>query len=216
MLSPARTSILSNARTLLLNRRYFSSIAVTSRSHVFTGLHKNDFLRSNGNNLAQTFYCLKQRGLRTKAKTFDAKPSDSSDDDTKPISYWDDRDKWKEAQKKELQKLDKIVANWQQFGSYQEWRKALLAAYNEYEEKFYTKNERVLFYAIGLIFVLGSYLAYKWWSQRNNAPSQTGSHLTWNALSPPAIESDFEKKELKTGNEFDLNAPSPTAVDWDE
>ncbi|KAI1706212.1 helicase associated domain (HA2) domain-containing protein [Ditylenchus destructor] len=83
MLSPGRNSVLSNARTLLLNRHYSSSIAVTSRSNVFAGLHKNDFLRSNVDNSAQAFLCLQQRGLKTKEKTFDAKPSNSSSNDEK-------------------------------------------------------------------------------------------------------------------------------------
>ncbi|KAI1706214.1 hypothetical protein Ddc_15404 [Ditylenchus destructor] len=227
MLSPGRTSILSNARTLLLNRRYSSSIAVTSRSNVFTGLHKNDFLRSNGDNSAQAFHCLQQRGLRTKAKTSDAKPSDSSSNDSEPLekirNYFrklnpeaaNDLDKWVEAEKEAFKKIDKIVANRQQFGSYEEYLKAYSAANKEYGEKMFTKNERILFYTIGLILVLGlPYLAYKlvrrMWSQNKNPPSQTGSHSTWNALSPPVIESDLEKKELKTGNEFDLNALLPT------
>ncbi|KAI1701330.1 hypothetical protein DdX_16166 [Ditylenchus destructor] len=52
-------------------------------------------------------------------------------------------------------------------------------------------------------------------SQPKNASSQSGSHSAWNAPSPRPVDSDLEKKELKTGNEFDLNAIFPTATESD-
>ncbi|KAI1706213.1 hypothetical protein Ddc_15403 [Ditylenchus destructor] len=223
MISLCRSSTLGNARTLLLNRRYSSSIAVTSRSNVFAGLHKNDFLRWNGDNSAQTFLCMQQRGLRTKEKTSDAKPSDSSSNDSEPnlgrISTF-------------FRKIREILTNPRQFRSFKEIRNAVFAAErelagtNRFLLMFVNISERItpedpkkvvlLFIIVNLI---SGYLAYTYSStqhkkaQRKNAPSQSGSHSIWNASSSMAIDSDFEKKELRTGNEFDLNALLPTEND---
>ncbi|KAI1706215.1 hypothetical protein Ddc_15405 [Ditylenchus destructor] len=214
MLSPGRTSIILNARTLLLNRRYFSSIAVTSRYNAF-GLHKNDFLRSNVDNSPQAFLCMQQRGLRTKEKTSDEKPSNSSSDGSKPDF---------ERLKILTQKIGDIMTNPQQFRSFKDFRNALFTAYREfagtnrfllitadvYEKLIPEEPKKVSYYlVVVIIFYLtlayAVYLAYKLvrriWS------------LLKNALSPPAIESDLEKKELETGNEFDLNALLQTESD---
>ncbi|KAI1706216.1 hypothetical protein Ddc_15406 [Ditylenchus destructor] len=200
MLSPGRTLALSNARisihsnTPLLNRRFSSSIAVTSRSNVYFGFHKNDFLRSNGDNSAQVFLCLQQRRLNTKAKASDAKPSDSSNNDREH-----------KLERKVIRKMRDIVANSPQFGSFQKIRNAILmplrklAGTNRFLLMIENKFERLipehpmkavaLFFIVRLVkltLVLGLlYLAYKLvrrvWLQKKNA------------LFPTAVDNDLEK-----------------------
>ncbi|KAI1706210.1 hypothetical protein Ddc_15399 [Ditylenchus destructor] len=191
MLSPARSSILSNARTLLLNRHFF-----------FLNRHE-------------------QRGLRTKNKNSDATPHNSSSGDEDNKSEQDTGPNGFRRVSFGVHKM-----SLEEFKLYKEKEfKQILRDKNpnitdEEIDKIVAKSKRkVRVIQINVSYVryvfwgIVAYLAYVTFTKLKNAPSKTGSHSTWNEPSPPAYESDLEKKELKTGNEFDLNALFPTAVD---